>query len=139
MFQEANIFLTSLGLLSAPPDFWIKSMLERPADGREVECHASSWNFYKGDDVRYLQPTWSSASTLLLPLFCSPLAMQQGVGRGEQGWGRGMRCRGVEEKVGIESHDGHGHWVDTESRVGNMVPRPSGLQLDGINALMKFE
>ncbi|XP_005070292.1 angiotensin-converting enzyme-like protein Ace3 [Mesocricetus auratus] len=65
MFQEANIFLTSLGLLPAPPDFWIKSMLERPADGREVECHASSWNFYKGDDVRVKKCTEVTIEDLL--------------------------------------------------------------------------
>jgi peptidyl-dipeptidase A len=52
MFAEADMFFTSLGLLAAPPDFWKKSMLERPTDGREVECHASAWDFYKGNDFR---------------------------------------------------------------------------------------
>lgn len=56
MFHEADIFFTSMGLLPVPPDFWIKSMLERPVDGRDVECHASSWKFYRPDDVRCLQP-----------------------------------------------------------------------------------
>ncbi|KAK2503323.1 hypothetical protein MC885_018280 [Smutsia gigantea] len=38
MFKEAEKFFTSLGLLSPPPEFWKKSMLERPTDGWEVEC-----------------------------------------------------------------------------------------------------
>lgn len=46
------MFFTSLGLLSTPPNFWKKSMMERPADGREVECHASAWDFYNGKDFR---------------------------------------------------------------------------------------
>ncbi|EPY86413.1 angiotensin-converting enzyme [Camelus ferus] len=52
MFQEAEKFFTSLGLLSTPPEFWKNSMMERPTDGREVECHASSWDFYNGKDFR---------------------------------------------------------------------------------------
>lgn len=54
MFEEANLFFTSMGMLSAPSDFWIKSMMEKPVDGREVECHTSSWNFYKFNDFRCL-------------------------------------------------------------------------------------
>ncbi|CAH6776291.1 angiotensin-converting enzyme-like protein Ace3 [Phodopus roborovskii] len=65
MFQEANIFFTSMGLLPAPPDFWIKSMLERPTDGREVECHASAWKFYKSDDVRVKKCTEVTIEDLL--------------------------------------------------------------------------
>nr|XP_021489952.1 angiotensin-converting enzyme-like [Meriones unguiculatus] len=65
MFQEANIFFTSMGLLPAPPDFWVKSMLERPVDGREVECHASSWNFYKHDDFRVKKCTEVTIEDLL--------------------------------------------------------------------------
>lgn len=52
MFQEAEKFFTSLGLLPVPEDFWKKSMLERPSDGREVECHTSAWDFYNGKDFR---------------------------------------------------------------------------------------
>lgn len=52
MFQEAEKFFTSLGLLSTPPEFWKNSMMERPTDGREVECHASAWDFYNGEDFR---------------------------------------------------------------------------------------
>ncbi|XP_007958103.1 angiotensin-converting enzyme-like protein Ace3 [Orycteropus afer afer] len=52
MFQEADKFFTSLGLLPAPPEFWSKSMLEKPVDGREVVCHTSAWDFYNGQDFR---------------------------------------------------------------------------------------
>ncbi|XP_051015235.1 angiotensin-converting enzyme-like protein Ace3 [Acomys russatus] len=65
LFQEANQFFTSMGLLPAPPDFWSKSMLERPVDGREVECHASSWNFYKRDDFRVKKCTEVTIEDLL--------------------------------------------------------------------------
>ena len=63
MFEEADKFFISLGLLSTPPSFWKKSMMERPADGREVECHASTWDFYNGNDFRS-----HCASTTLPPL-----------------------------------------------------------------------
>lgn len=89
MFQEANIFITSLGLLPAPPSFWVKSMLERPTDGREVECHASSWNFYKGDDVRCLQSAWSSAIILRSPVFCFSTGHVARSGQGRAGLGKG--------------------------------------------------
>uniref|UniRef100_H0W5S9 Angiotensin-converting enzyme n=1 Tax=Cavia porcellus TaxID=10141 RepID=H0W5S9_CAVPO len=52
MFEEADKFFTSLGMLSVPPDFWKKSMLERPTDGRSVECQTSAWDFYTGNDFR---------------------------------------------------------------------------------------
>ncbi|XP_003786678.1 angiotensin-converting enzyme-like protein Ace3 [Otolemur garnettii] len=65
MFQEAEKFFTSLGLLSAPPNFWQNSMLERPTDGREVECHASAWNFYKEDDFRIKKCTEVTIEDLL--------------------------------------------------------------------------
>jgi hypothetical protein len=35
-----------------PQPFWDKSMLEKPADGRRVVCHASAWDFYNGVDFR---------------------------------------------------------------------------------------
>lgn len=57
MFEEADNFFTSLGLLPVPPEFWNKSMLEKPTDGREVVCHASAWDFYNGKDFRCVQTT----------------------------------------------------------------------------------
>lgn len=57
MFEEADHFFTSLGLLPVPPEFWNKSMLEKPTDGREVVCHASAWDFYNGKDFRCVPAT----------------------------------------------------------------------------------
>ena len=39
------------------PDFWKKSMLEKPADGRRVVCHASAWDFGDKKDFRIKQCT----------------------------------------------------------------------------------
>lgn len=52
MFEEADNFFTSLGMLPVTPEFWEKSMLEKPTDRREVVCHASAWDFYNGKDFR---------------------------------------------------------------------------------------
>lgn len=52
MFQESDKFFTSLGLTPMPQEFWAKSMLEKPTDGRHVVCHASAWDFYNRKDFR---------------------------------------------------------------------------------------
>lgn len=52
MFRVAEEFFTSLGLLPMPPEFWTRSMLEKPTDGRQVVCHASAWDFYNRKDFR---------------------------------------------------------------------------------------
>ncbi|XP_015984801.1 angiotensin-converting enzyme-like protein Ace3 [Rousettus aegyptiacus] len=65
MFQEAEKFITSLGLLSTPPEFWEKSMIERPTDGREVECHTSAWDFFNGKDFRIKKCTEVTLEDLL--------------------------------------------------------------------------
>ncbi|XP_030629868.1 angiotensin-converting enzyme isoform X2 [Chanos chanos] len=57
MFEESDKFFTSLGLLPMPPEFWEKSMIEKPTDGREVVCHASAWDFYNRKDFRIKQCT----------------------------------------------------------------------------------
>ncbi|NWX41181.1 ACE enzyme, partial [Steatornis caripensis] len=57
MFRVSEEFFTSLGLLEMPPEFWSKSMLEKPTDGREVVCHASAWDFYNRKDFRIKQCT----------------------------------------------------------------------------------
>ncbi|KAM9837051.1 angiotensin-converting enzyme [Aulostomus maculatus] len=57
MFQESDQFFTSLGLLPMPKEFWEKSMLEKPTDGRQVVCHASAWDFYNRKDFRIKQCT----------------------------------------------------------------------------------
>ncbi|XP_048222837.1 angiotensin-converting enzyme-like protein Ace3 [Perognathus longimembris pacificus] len=65
MFQEADTFFTSLGLISVPNEFWKKSMLEKPTDGREVECHTSAWNFHKDNDFRIKKCTEVTIEDLL--------------------------------------------------------------------------
>ncbi|KAM3592839.1 uncharacterized protein V6R79_026353 [Siganus canaliculatus] len=57
MFNESDKFFTSLGLLPMPQEFWDKSMLEKPSDGRQVVCHASAWDFYNRKDFRIKQCT----------------------------------------------------------------------------------
>ena len=39
-------------MFRVPGSFWERSMLVKPADGREVICHATAWDFYDGADVR---------------------------------------------------------------------------------------
>ncbi|KAJ0060197.1 hypothetical protein NL108_004051, partial [Boleophthalmus pectinirostris] len=56
MFKESENFFTSLGLMEMPPEFWDKSMLEKPSD-RKVVCHASAWDFYNRKDFRIKQCT----------------------------------------------------------------------------------
>ncbi|KAM5273112.1 angiotensin-converting enzyme isoform 2-T2 [Ctenodactylus gundi] len=66
MFKEADNFFISLGLLPVPPEFWNKSMLEKPTDGREVVCHASAWDFYNGKDFRIKQCTTVNMEDLVV-------------------------------------------------------------------------
>ncbi|KAM9003003.1 angiotensin-converting enzyme-like [Sarcophilus harrisii] len=65
MFEEADKFFQSLGLLPVLPEFWVKSMLEKPLDGREVSCQTSSWDFYNGKDFRVKQCTEVNMEDLL--------------------------------------------------------------------------
>ncbi|XP_061410805.1 angiotensin-converting enzyme-like [Lethenteron reissneri] len=57
MFNVSDEFFTSLGMIPMPQEFWDKSMLEKPTDGREVVCHASAWDFYNRKDFRIKQCT----------------------------------------------------------------------------------
>ncbi|XP_008844827.1 angiotensin-converting enzyme [Nannospalax galili] len=66
IFKEADDFFTSLGLLPVPSEFWNKSMLEKPTDGREVVCHASAWDFYNGKDFRIKQCTSVNMEELVI-------------------------------------------------------------------------
>ncbi len=52
MHNMAESFHTSLGLEQMTDDFWHKSMFIRPADGRPVNCHGTSINFFDGKDYR---------------------------------------------------------------------------------------
>ncbi|KAH9508610.1 hypothetical protein Btru_052156 [Bulinus truncatus] len=54
MFQMADEFFQSLGLIPMPYEFWNKSMFEQPTDNRSVVCHATSWDFHNGKDFRIL-------------------------------------------------------------------------------------
>ena len=37
--------------------YFAGSIIEKPADGRELTCHASAWDFYNGKDFRIKQCT----------------------------------------------------------------------------------
>ena len=52
MFGTSDDFFASLGLTRMPREFWEKSMIEKPTDGRRVVCHASAWDFYNRKDFR---------------------------------------------------------------------------------------
>ncbi|KAM8988729.1 angiotensin-converting enzyme [Ara ararauna] len=65
MFEESDHFFTSLGLIPMPQEFWDKSMIEKPADGREVVCHASAWDFYNRKDFRIKQCTMVNMDDLI--------------------------------------------------------------------------
>lgn len=56
MFEKGDEFFQSLNMTKLPESFWKKSVLEKPADGRDLVCHASAWDFgikVNGqDDVR---------------------------------------------------------------------------------------
>ncbi|XP_035825264.1 angiotensin-converting enzyme [Aplysia californica] len=64
IFQLADDFFGSLGMIRMPPEFWNGSMLEKPTDGREVVCHASAWDFYNRKDFRVQQCTDITQSDL---------------------------------------------------------------------------
>lgn len=57
MFQMGDDFFQSLNMTKLPQDFWDKSILEKPKDGRDLVCHASAWDFFVTDDVRIKQCT----------------------------------------------------------------------------------
>ena len=57
MFEKVDEFFQSLGLPEMTSDFWKNSIIEKPADGRELTCHASAWDFYVGEDFRIKQCT----------------------------------------------------------------------------------
>lgn len=52
MFKIAEKFFESIGMESMPQTFWDNSMLTKPADGRDVVCHGSAYNFQKDREVR---------------------------------------------------------------------------------------
>ncbi|XP_041371786.1 uncharacterized protein LOC121385251 [Gigantopelta aegis] len=52
MFEIAEEFYTSIGLSAMPEEFWNKSMIVKPSDGRDVVCYASAWDFSNQKDFR---------------------------------------------------------------------------------------
>lgn len=55
LFEKGDEFFQSLNMTKLPESFWKKSILERPADDRNLICHPSAWDFYRKDDVRIKQ------------------------------------------------------------------------------------
>jgi len=51
MVKFAEAFYTSLGMPPLPATFWDRSMFAKP-EGKEVVCHASSWDVTYADDLR---------------------------------------------------------------------------------------
>ncbi|XP_069746369.1 angiotensin-converting enzyme 2 isoform X2 [Narcine bancroftii] len=52
MFQTADQFFQTLGLQPMNKNFWKKSMIEKPTDGRQVVCHPTAWDMGNGEDFR---------------------------------------------------------------------------------------
>jgi len=52
MFQLAEEFFKSIGLESMTSDFWNYSVMVRPPDNRQLECHASAEEFFSQTDFR---------------------------------------------------------------------------------------
>ena len=50
LFLVSEEFFTSLGLEQMPDSFWNNSVFEKPND-REINCHASAWDFYNGKNI----------------------------------------------------------------------------------------
>nr|XP_050033967.1 angiotensin-converting enzyme-like [Dermacentor andersoni] len=63
MFHAADDFFASLGLDKMTDTFWKKSIITKPND-RDIQCHASAWNMYDGDDFRIKMCTDPSAEDL---------------------------------------------------------------------------
>lgn len=51
IFQQSENFFTSIGLYKMTKSFWNNSMFVKPLN-REVQCHASAFDFYNGFDYR---------------------------------------------------------------------------------------
>lgn len=49
IFQEAEKFFVSVGLFNMTQEFWDKSMLTEPGDGRKVVCHPTAWDLGNND------------------------------------------------------------------------------------------
>ncbi len=66
MVKMGESFYTSLGMDPLPRTFWDRSQLTKP-DGRDVVCHASSWDVQYDDDLRIkmcIKPTQEDLETI---------------------------------------------------------------------------
>jgi len=52
MFQTAETFFISLGLEPMTQEFWNYSILVRPTDGRDIQCHGTAEDFHNLKDFR---------------------------------------------------------------------------------------
>ncbi len=57
MFREVDKYFQSLGMEPMTDEFWEKSVIKKPDDGRDMVCHASAWDLYTGSDFRIKQCT----------------------------------------------------------------------------------
>lgn len=53
IFKMADEFYRSIGLYPMTNTFWNKSVIERPSDGRSMNCHGSAHDMNVDDDFRY--------------------------------------------------------------------------------------
>ncbi|CAL1534581.1 unnamed protein product [Lymnaea stagnalis] len=65
IFQTANDFFKSLGMIEMPDSFWSDSLLEKPKDGRDLDCQGIAWDFFNGKDFRIIQCTVITATDFL--------------------------------------------------------------------------
>ncbi|GFY47576.1 angiotensin-converting enzyme [Trichonephila inaurata madagascariensis] len=52
MFMMAENFFYSIGMKNMTARFWKNSLIEKPKDGRVVNCHASAHSMVDGKDFR---------------------------------------------------------------------------------------
>ena len=65
MYQTTEKFFTDMGLQPLPQEFWDKSMLVKPDDGREVVCDEYAYDFYNQKDFRSILYTYITLSIIL--------------------------------------------------------------------------
>ncbi|XP_022707839.1 angiotensin-converting enzyme-like isoform X2 [Varroa jacobsoni] len=66
LFKLSEEFFNSLGLKPMTDEFWNRSLLEKPSDGRELVCHASAWDGCGTNLVRIKQCTRVKMSDLIV-------------------------------------------------------------------------
>jgi peptidyl-dipeptidase A len=64
IFRLAEAFFESIGLEPMTQDFWDYSVLARPKDNRQIECHASAEEFFGQTDFRIKMCTELTSSDL---------------------------------------------------------------------------